>query len=188
MLLLGSSFEKIPLLSLRIGSVIGSVVGHLINPHTLRIDALWVKVGGFKQPLLLLTQDIREVSLQGVVVDDRDVLIEASEALRLKPIIDLRYELIDKKVISMHLPLGKIADYALDKDSFFIEKIYVEPTAWRKLQSNRLTIDRSQIIEVSQTHVRVKGTEVKEKSSRLKNIRQPSLSPAPSASASFTEE
>lgn len=188
MLLLGSSFGKIPLLSLRTGSTIGSIVGHLINPHSLKVDALWVRIGGFKQPFLLLIQDIREVSHQGIVINDHDVVIEPDEALRLKPIIELNFELIDKKVISSHLPIGKVADYALNKDSFMIEKLYVEPTAWKKLQANRLTIDRTQIIEVSQTHVRVKGTEVKEATKRLKSIRQASLSSAPPASASVTEE
>jgi hypothetical protein len=188
MLLLGSSFGEIPLLSLRTGSAIGSVVGHLINPHTLKVDALWVRIGGFKQPFLLLIQDIREVSLQGIVINDHDVAIEPSEALRLKPIIDLNFELIDKKVVSSHLPIGKVADYALNKDSFMIEKLYVEPTVWKKLQANRLTIDRTQIIEVSHTHVRVKGTEIKESTGRLKNVPQSPLSSAPPASASVTEE
>jgi uncharacterized protein YrrD len=188
MLLLGSSFEKIPLLSLRIGSRVGSVVGHLINPHSLKIDALWVKIGGFKEPHLLLIQDIREVSLKGVVIDDHDVVILPEDALRLKPIIDLHFELLDKKVMSSRISLGRVADYALDRDSFFIQKLYVSPTAWKKLQSSRLTIDRAQIIEVSQTHIKVHGSEVKESLPLSRKLRQPSLSSMPSASASTIEE
>jgi sporulation protein YlmC with PRC-barrel domain len=122
------------------------------------------------------------------VIDDHNVVLEPAEALRLKPIIELRFELLGKKVISSHFPIGKVADYALDRDTFSIQKLYVEPTAWKKLQSSRLTIDRSQVIEVSQSHVRVKGTEIKEKSSRLKTMPQPSLSSASSAIASLTEE
>lgn len=188
MLLLGSSFGKIPLLSLRLGSAVGTVVGHLINPHSLRVDALWVKIGGFRDPTLLLHQDIREVSLKGIVIDDHNVVIEPSEALRLRPIIELRFELLGKKVISSRLPMGKVADYALDRDTFMIQKIYVEPTVWKKLQANRLTIDRAQIVEVSPTYVRVQGNEVSEKARSGNTLRQSKLSTLPSASASVTDE
>ena len=188
MLLLGSSFSKMPLLSLRIGSMVGSVVGHLINPHSLKIDALWVKIGGFKEPRLLLYRDIREVSPKGVVIDDMDVVILPEDALRLKPIIDLAFEILDKRVLSSSIPLGKVADYALDRDSFYIQKLYVTPTVWKKLQSSRLTIDRSQVIEVSQNYIKVKGSEVKGKQLLPLETRQQSLSSMPSASAATTEE
>lgn len=188
MLLLGSSFAKMPLLSLRIGSPVGFVVGHLINPHSLKIDALWVKIGGFKEHYLLLFKDIREVTLNGIVIDDHDVVISPSDALRLQPIISLKYELLGKKVIASRLPIGKLVDYALDRDSFFVQKLYVSPTAWKKLQTDRLTIDRSQIIEVSQTYIRVKSSEVKNEQASRRPVQQPSFSVLPSASTSTIEE
>ena len=188
MLLLGSSFGKFQLMSLRTGTVIGSIVGHLINPHKMKVDALWCKIGGFRQPRLLLIQDIREVSPRGVIVNDIDVLVEPSEVIRLSPIIDLQFDLIGKKVISGRLPIGKLADYALEREGFTIQKLYVEPNIWNKVKTNRLTIDRSQIVEVSQRFIKVRGSEVKEKKSDRRPLRQSSLSSAPSFNASATEE
>ncbi len=188
MLLLGSSFAKFPLLSLRTGRVVGSIVGHLINPHKLKIDALWCQVSTNKKPMLLLLQDIREVSPKGVIIDDDDVLLEPTEAIRLRSIIELKFEIIDKKVTSGHFTLGKVADYALERESFTIQKLYVEPSIWNKIKNNRLTIDRSQIIEVSHREVRVKSSEVTEASPALRSMRQSGLSSAPSFNASRTEE
>ena len=187
MLLLGSSFGKFPLLSLRTGTVVGSIVGHLINPHKLRIDGLWCRVGGFKQPKLLLVQDIREVSPRGVIVDDHEVLVDPDEVVRLKATIDLRFDLIDKKVISGRLPIGKVADYALERDGFMIQKLYVEPNIWNKIKTSRLTVDRSQIVEVSHRYVKVKTADVKEKSESRSVLHQSRLS-SPASSASVTDE
>ena len=188
MLLLGSSFGKIPLLSLRSSTRVGSIVGHLINPHKLKIDALWCKVGGFKEPRLLLIQDIREVSPSGIIIDDVDVLIESGEAIRLKSILELQFELIDKKVISGRFAIGKVADYALDREGFIVQKLYVEPNIWNKIKTNRLTIDRSQVPEVSHRYIKVKGSEVREKKVAPRQSTQPSLSSASSLNASVTEE
>lgn len=189
MLLLGSSFAKIPVLSIRIGTKVGTVIGHLINPHSLKIDALWVKIGGFKEPHLLLAKDIREASPQGIVINDIDEILNPSDAHRLKKIIDLNFNLIDKKVISGRFPIGKVADYAVENLTFYIRKLYVSPNIWKALNTSRLTIDRSQIIEVSQKYVRISGNEVRE-SAKQKNQKQaqPAFSSLPSANTSSMEE
>jgi hypothetical protein len=188
MLLLGSSFAKFPILSLRSGTTVGSVVGHLINPHKLKIDALWCKVPNSKAPMLLLQQDIREVSIKGIIVDDSDVIVHAEDMVRLKPIINLRFELLEKRVISGRLPIGRVVDYALERDGLTVQKLYVEPNIFGRLKASRITIDRSLIIEVSPKHVKVRGGEVKD-SVGQKVARQSRLSPAASSlSASDTEE
>jgi hypothetical protein len=188
MLLLGSSFAKFPILSLRTGTVVGSVIGHLINPHKLRVDALWCKVPASREPKLLLQQDIREISIKGIIIDDADVIVSKEEVVRLESIISLRYELLDKRVISGRVPIGKIADYAVDRDGLFVQKLYIVPTILGKLKASRLTIDRALIIEVSPKYVKVRGGEVAERAN-LKQKPQSRLSALPSnASASLTDE
>lgn len=186
MLLLGSSYKKIPLLSLRVGAVVGSVVGHVINPHNLTIEALWVRVGGYQTPQLLLPQDIRETSPRGIIINDTDVVIDQSDAVKLQKILEMNFELIHKKVISGRLPIGKVGDYAIDADSYVIQKLYVDPNILRQLRSDRLTIARSQVVEVSHTYVKVKSSEIRE-SSPGRQTSSASL-PFPVASSSFTRE
>ena len=186
MLLLGSSFETIPILSLRNGLSVGRVIGHLVNPHKLRVDALWCKIGSFKEPYLLLPQDIREVTPKGIIVNDRDVIVLPEDVVKLKDIIELNYEILGKKVVSGRLPLGKACDYAIDQTSFLVQKIYVTPSIWGRIKEARLTIDRSQIIEVSHTYIKVKDTlAMSEASKRL----APKRAYSPSASsAALTSE
>lgn len=188
MLFLGSSFGKFPLLSLRTGRTSGSIVGHLINPHKLRVDALWCKPSSARQPKLLLTQDIREVSIRGVIIDDDNVLSEPDELIRLRPVIDLHFELIDKKVISGRFTIGKVVDYALECDGFTVQKLYVEPALWNKFKSSRLTIDRSQILEVSHKYIKVKSGEIRADERTKRSVAQPKLSSSPSFNASLTKE
>lgn len=189
MLLLGSSFASLPILSLRIGRPIGSVVGHVINPHKLTVDALWVKVENSREPKLLLHQDIREISPQGIIVNDLYAITDQEDAIRLKSTIDLKFELLGKKVISGRWPLGKVADYALDADGLVIQKLYVEPNVFGRLKTSRLTIGRSQVVEVSPKYIRVKGTETRQGSSKIRQTRQSSrLSAVPSSSAAATDE
>ena len=136
---------------------------------------------------MILVADIREVTTQGVIVDDHQVAVTPDETIRLQPIIDLAFELIDKKVISGHITIGRVDDYAVDKDSLIIQKIYARPSVWSMLKSSRLTFDRSQVVEVSHKYVRVNDSRIKSTTGvRKKKIQSPAL--VPSASASTIEE
>lgn len=187
MLLLGSSFAKFPIMSLRTGTTVGSVVGHVINPHKLSVDALWCRVYSQKDPLLLFRQDIRDLSPKAIIIDDVDVLCDRGDAIRLESIIALKFELLGKKVISGRLPLGKVADYALDRDGLLVQKLYVEPSIIGRIKSAHITIDRSLIIEVSPQYVKVKGSEVRAQQ-KTSSLRRAQLSPATSPSAATIEE
>lgn len=186
MLLLGSSFAKIPVLSLRTGAPVGRIIGHLINPHSLKVDALWCRVGSFPQPHLLLIQDIREASIKGVIVDDRDSLVLPEDVVKLKNIIDLQFELITKKVLSGRHNLGRVSDYAVDQSNFVIQKIYVTPSIWNRMKATALTIDRSQVLEVSHAYIKVKEARVADKTPKLVK-RAPIYSPAASSAAVISE-
>jgi hypothetical protein len=187
MLLLGNSFAKIPVLSLRNGGVIARITGHLINPHSLKIDGLWCKTAAQKHIHLLLPQDIREITPKGAIVNDLSSLSEPGEVVRLKKIIDLHFELLDKKVLSGRFSIGKVLDYSVNRDTFMIEKLYVTPPVWGRFKSDRLTIDRSQVVEVSHHHIRVSEARITEK--KQHEALRPSLdySPAPAMTANTSE-
>lgn len=187
MLLLGNSFAKIPVLSLRNGGIIAKITGHLINPHSLKIDGLWCKTASNKHSYLLLPQDIREITPKGAIVNDLSSLSEPNEVVRLKKIIDLHFEILDKKVLSGRFSIGKVIDYSVNRDSFTIEKIYVTPPVWGRLSSDRLTIDRSQVIEVSHRHIRVSEARVSEKKQQQVQSQTLGYSAASSITAKTSE-
>jgi len=147
---LSKSFINRPLLSLRTGSPIGIAVRPIINPSNLKIEGWYVEEHHNKDPMILLAKDLRDIIVRGLIVDDSDVLARPNELLRLQDVLKIDFQPIGKAVISNHRRhIGKVGDYAVEMDSLFIQKLYVEQSLFRSLSDGQLSIDRSQIVEIS---------------------------------------
>jgi len=178
-------------LSLRTGGPVAYIDSIIINPHNLRVEGWYVTDRFSKEKLVLRYQDVREVIKRGIVVNDHDVLTPAAELVRLQDIMDLAFVLNDKPVYQGNRKIGKVTDYAVEVESFFIQKLYVGQNLLKSLSGDTV-IDRQQIVEVTPKKVVVKGTEVKSFAplKRLKAEFMPvhtSPSPAP-PNASLTRE
>lgn len=150
MLQLSESFTNRPVMSLRTGDEIATAIAPIINPNNLKIEG-WYCLDRFdKKQLILLEQDVRDVLKQGIVVNDYDVLIEPDELVRLKKILDLAFELIDKPVVTINKKrLGKVSDYTVEVETMYIQKIYASKPILKSLSGGGLTIERNQIIEIT---------------------------------------
>lgn len=103
-----------------------------------------------KKQLILLTQDIRDIIEQGIVVNDHEVLVVPEELVRLKDILKINFNLIGKPVITVSKSrLGKVSDYAADNTSLFIQKLYTSQSVLKSFSGGSLSIDRSQIVEIT---------------------------------------
>ena len=144
-------FESIPgtnVMSLRTGGPIATVESPIINPNNLYIEAWHVIDSRSKQPLILLSNDVRDILPQGFAVNDYEVLSEASELVRLKDLLDLRFNLVGLKVTSESgKNYGKINDYAFETANMFIQKIYASQSLVKSFAVGNLSIDSSQIVE-----------------------------------------
>lgn len=141
-------------MSLRTGGPIATLLLPIINPDNLYIEGWHVEDNRSKQQLVLLSNDIREVLPQGFVVNDHEVLVVASELVRLKEIIALRFNLLGLKVNSENgTRYGKINDYAFETKNLFIQKLYVSQSLVKNFNGGTLSIDRSQIVEVTDKRV-----------------------------------
>ena len=141
-------------MSLRTGTPVAQVTRPLINPNNLKIEGFYCQDSFNGQTLVMLYQDIRELVPQGFVVDDHDVLVTPEELVRLREIIDLDYQIIGKQVdIQDGGKLGKVADYATEVNSMYIQKLYVSRTMLKSFASGQLSVDRSQIVEVTPRHI-----------------------------------
>lgn len=137
-------------MSLRTGSAIASIVGPIINPNNLKIEGFYCQDRFNKQLLVLLYQDIRDLLPQGYVVNDHDVLVEPGELVRLKEVLDLDFELIGKQVVTTSKQrIGKVSDYATETETMLIQKIYVAQSLMKSLTGGSLSVDRSQVNEVT---------------------------------------
>lgn len=157
-----SAFIDRPVLSLRSGSQVGSTIAPVINPNNLKIEGLYCQVRGEKIQLVLLSQDIRDIIPQGIVINDQDALTPADELVRLKEIMGMRFEILGKQVITLgNDKLGKVADYAADTQSMFIHKLYASQSLLKHFASGMLSIDRTQIVEITDKSVVINNIQEK---------------------------
>lgn len=137
-------------MSLRTGTQIATVTSPIFNPTNLKIEGFYCIDRFDNKQLVLLYQDIRDIIPQGFVVDDHDNLSDPEELIRLKDIMDLRFELLGKQVetVSKH-KVGKVSDYAAETSTMFVQKLYVSQSVLKSFTGGSLSVDRTQIQEIT---------------------------------------
>ena len=157
MILLSASLLNRPVISLRTGGQVATIEAAIINPNNLKIEGFYCQDHFSKKSLILLTQDIRDVLDEGFVINDYDVLAEQSDLVRLKSIIATKFELLGKTVeTTTKHKVGKVSDYAADNQSFYIQKLYVGQSLLKSLSSGQLSVDRTQIVEITNRRIIIK--------------------------------
>ena len=160
MLRLSASLRNRPVLSLRAGAPIGIAVEPIINPHNLKILGWWCKVPG-SQDMVLLAEHLREIIPGGIAVNDVDDLSEPKDLVRHKEILDINFQLMDKPVRTKRQKLGRVSDFSYN-EGMFVQKLYVARSLVKVFTNNdTLLIDRTQILEVTDSFILVRDTEVK---------------------------
>lgn len=150
MLQLSDAVLQKPVLSLQTGAPVGTTLSIIVNPNNLKIEGFYCQDRFEKKVLILLTQDIRDILPQGIVVNDHHALTEPDELVRLKNILDLKFELINKPVYTTtKTRVGKISDYALDDNGLYIQKLYVARSILKSFGTAQLSIDRNDIVEIT---------------------------------------
>ncbi len=158
MLQLSGMLLNRPVLSLRTGAPVGTTLAPIINPNSLKIEGFYCQEQKSRKHLILLSQDIREVLNQGLVVNDHDALTDPEELVRLKDTLRINFEMLGKLVVSDDKRLGKVSDYAVDIQSMYIQKIYVSQSLFKNFSGGSLSVDRSQIIEITDKRIVVNDT------------------------------
>jgi sporulation protein YlmC with PRC-barrel domain len=150
MLILSSSLTSKQVLSLRTGSPIASVTAPIINPDNLKIEGFYCTDRFSKKQLVLVYGDIRDIMPNGYVVNDHEVLAEPDELVRLKQVMETNFDLIGKQVVTLgKQKVGKVSDYATETETMFVQKIYVAQSVFKSLTGGSLSIDRTQINEIT---------------------------------------
>ncbi len=154
MLQLSSAFANKAVMSLRTGAPVATIGQPIFNPNNLKIEGFYCEDIFDKVQLVLLYQDIREMLTQGFVVDDADVLVEPSELVRLKDILQLNFQLIGKPVETQSKQkIGKVGDYATEIETMFVQKLYVNQSVLKSLTNGQLSVDRNNVIEITNKRI-----------------------------------
>lgn len=170
MLKLSQNIIDLPIMSLRTGGRVGTATIPIINPNNLQIEG-WHCTDIFSnESLVLLKSNMRDFVPQGIAVDDHEAMTDPEDIIRLKEILEINFELISKPVITdSKRRLGKVADYAIDPLSLKVQKLYVSRPVYKSLTDGQLSIDRSQIVEITNKKVVIRDVDIKIKSA----IRRP---------------
>ena len=139
-----------PVMSLRTGSPVAYVSGMVVNPRNLKVEGFYCVDSQSRDELVLVSQDVRELSAQGFIVDDHDVLAVPDDLVRLRPILHMNFELMKMPVeTASKRHVGKVSDFAVETSSMYIQKLYVAQSFWKSFAGGALSVDRSQITEVT---------------------------------------
>ncbi len=150
MLQLSDSLLNKQVMSLRTSGPIATILQPIINPNNLKIEGFYCEDRFDKSTLILLTQDIRDTLPQGYVVNDHEVLAQPEELIRLQKIISINFQLPGKHVVTVDKQkVGKVTDFATETSTFYIQKIYVGQSILKSLSAGQLSIDRNQIVEIT---------------------------------------
>ncbi len=159
---MSKSLYNRPVMSLRVGRPVAVAVEPILNPHNLKILGWWCKVPGASKQHVLLAEDVREVTPQGLAINDDDALSHSDDLVRHNEILSLHFHLLDKTVKTKRSKLGKVSGFVYDSDAMLIQKLHVARPLSKLLASeDTLIIDRNQIIEVTDRYILVRDADVK---------------------------
>lgn len=175
MLFFGSKLENLGLFSVRSSGRIGTAEVPIINPHNLHIDAFYAKAMNGQNEGVILDMDIRDFSMKGLIINDHEDISDPEDLVRLKPIIDIDFKLFGKSVYENKRKIGKVADYAVDTKSLYVQKLYVQPTLLKSMGTSQLVFDRLSILEVTDDKIVVSGPEQKADLNATNRFQAPSL-------------
>ena len=163
MLILGQQLIGKNIMSMRIGRAIAVTTDVIINPNNLKIEGWHAYEPGTKKSAILLSQDVRGFVNQDFVVDDLDALTDPKELVRLKSLLNLKFELIGKVVITDgRRRVGKVIDYALEDETLYVHKLHVGQSILKSFSGGQVIIDRSQIIEITDKKIKISEATIKE--------------------------
>jgi sporulation protein YlmC with PRC-barrel domain len=162
MLIFNSKLINQPIASVQAARPIAHTTGVVIDPRKLHISAFTVLNKLQAQELVLHTQDVREFTAMGIIIDNDDQLMELSGLVRLQKIIDYKFTLLEKPVVTeAGKKVGKVSSYVIDTISWLVMKLHVQQSVFKNFNSTELIIARPQIVKVTDTQVVVKSGAVK---------------------------
>ena len=127
---------------------IAQISGVLVNPYRLTVVGFWVKPRYQSTDLLLLSEDIRQLTSQRALVNDQSVLTSASDLPKLSRIIEIGYSIVGKKIVGDQRQLGRAIDFNFHNTSYEVSHIVGRGNRWQRLKMTQLMFSRSQIIRV----------------------------------------
>ena len=157
MLLPYERFIDTPVMSLQTGSELARTNKILVDPRDLTIVAYELEGPMLDQrPSFLRPVDVRELSNLGLIVDSSDEFVGLDDVIRIKQVHDYRFSLLGLDVIDdKNKKLGRVQSFNIDSESFSVQQLVVKRPLLKSFGEAELLINRSQVVEVRETHIKV---------------------------------
>src|SRR5688572_7321276 len=116
MLVLSQRLLSLPIVSIQTGGQLGKISSAIIDPRQLKVVAFYCAGPMIDvSPAILHSEDVREVSSLGLIVDSADEIMAADDLVRLKEVIGYKFKLEDKLVVQENgRKVGKVASYSVE--------------------------------------------------------------------------
>lgn len=165
MLVFVDELLALPVVSLQTGQELAHLTKAIIDPRQLHVMAFYCEGPNLDMdPAVLHTDDIREVSSLGLIVDSAENIMSPEDLVRLQQVLHFEFDLNDKLVVDdLGGKIGKVSNYSVEATTFYIIKLYVRPTLMQAWRTTERVIDRSQIVEITDKHIVVKSATIKPK-------------------------
>ena len=158
MLQLSSAINNRPILSLRSGASIAKTQHIIINPDNLKILGFEVSNYTVAGDHVLPVSEVREIISKGLVVNDHESITPENDMVRIKDIINQKFEVLGKKVVAENgVKIGKVVDFCFDPASFFIVQLFVSPSLLKGINASQRIIKRDDIVELTDKTIVIKN-------------------------------
>lgn len=162
MFLLSKQLQDLKVISLQTGQPVAVTKQAIVDPSRLQVVALHCQLPEKAQVPVIMSQDIRQVAKDCILIDSADHIGESGEIVRLNSILESRFRLVGLPVVSESgHKVGKVEEFTFGVEDFYIKKLYIKQPLLKSLLSSNLIIDRSQIIDVDAQKVTVNDTWIK---------------------------
>ena len=164
----------------------------IVDPNDLKIVAfrLYGPEIGKTAGNYLCTENVREFSSLGMVVDSSDDFVEGDEVVKLKETLELNFSLEGMKVESKKgTQLGRVSSFTVETDGFYVQQLIVRRPLLKSFMDPELLISKNEIMKITDDKIIVKDEESKIRERATKEdfvpnfvnpFRKPQLSPAES--------
>lgn len=151
---------KTPVMSLQTGAELARTHAILVDPRDLTIVAYELEGNMLDQrPSFLRPVDVRELSNLGLIVDSSDEFVGLDDVIRIKQVNGYGFNLIGLDAYDdQKKKLGKVHGFNVDSGSFAVQQIAVKRPLLKSFGETELLIDRTQVIEVRDTYVKVRSS------------------------------
>lgn len=162
MYFLATQFKNLPVMSLQTGESIATLGEPIIKMSDLEVMAVRCRVTRNRQDGVILMRDIRQLAPDCVIIDSFDEIGDIEDIVRLKEVAAQSFNPIGSAVIneSGH-KLGRVEDYTVNLKTSMLQKLYVHQSLMKSILFNSLTIDRTQITDVTPRQFTVRDATAK---------------------------